>query len=384
MSRFSHFSLVAVTFIFVGCSGAASDKRPQSDPAKDGGSSLSFPRVAMNDPPPKFSANAVPAAATLEVCLDDLAGQVVKNLRSTSKTKIAVVEFSDLDGNVSALGQFIAEELITRLYRTNSFEVVERHLLNKVMAEHALSLSGLVDGPSAQKLGRILGVEAIATGSITDLGASLKLNARLISTETGTIFAVASTALPKDDSVAGLLAKPIATGKVGATTQADAARNPPVSMPESELIPGLRAEYFNLAPNSTMVPTTKPIFTKVDGTVNFVWDFGSPVPRVNADWFAARWTGFIKIEEAGDYSFRAGHDDGLRLWIGGRKIYDRWGVSGWNTVDIKIDETGWLPFRAEYFEAIERAFCFLQWAKPGAANFEVIDGAEFRHESGKQ
>ncbi|MDO8446261.1 MAG: hypothetical protein Q7T53_09190 [Deltaproteobacteria bacterium] len=56
------------------------------------------------------------AAPDLESGVKDLAEQISKNMAASNKKKIAVVDFSDLDGNVAALGQFLAEELITKLF----------------------------------------------------------------------------------------------------------------------------------------------------------------------------------------------------------------------------------------------------------------------------
>lgn len=142
---------------------------------------------------------------SLDSQLQNLTDQIVLSLSQKQKTKIAVIEFSDLQGKVSEFGKYLAEELITRLYLTNEFEVIERQLLNKVLQEHKLNLSGLIDVSSAQELGRLLGVDAIASGSVTDLGSGVKVNARLISTETGKIFSVASVTIDKDDVVRKLM-----------------------------------------------------------------------------------------------------------------------------------------------------------------------------------
>lgn len=164
-------------------------------------------RSAESGKPSKEEETSPVAAQTLDAQLDELARQVLESLRVERKSKIAVPAFTDLNGGVTEFGQFVAEELITRLYRSGSFQVVERSLLTKVITEQEMSLSGLVDTNSAQTLGKILGVDAIATGSITDLGDVLKLNARLISTETGMIFAVASVEVWKDRGVSQLLEK---------------------------------------------------------------------------------------------------------------------------------------------------------------------------------
>lgn len=112
---------------------------------------------------------------------------------------------SDLKGNVTNFGRIVSEELITRLYQTKKFKVIERQQLNKIISEQKLSLTGVVDPASAQKLGRVLGVDSIVFGSISDLVKHLKINARLISTETGEVFAAASVEIVKDEAVSSLM-----------------------------------------------------------------------------------------------------------------------------------------------------------------------------------
>jgi len=146
------------------------------------------------------------AQGGLQQRIAELSQQIASEMTQYQKTTIAVVEFSDLQGNVTDFGRFLAEELITRLYQTRKFKVIERQLLNKIIAEQKLTLSGLVDPASARQLGKVLGVEAIASGTVTDLGQSLRINARLITAETGEVFAVASTEIFKDESVTRLLA----------------------------------------------------------------------------------------------------------------------------------------------------------------------------------
>jgi len=141
----------------------------------------------------------------LDNSLSDLTTQIANSITEDGKKKIAVIEFSDLEGNVTQFGKYLAEELITRLFRTRKFEVVERQLLNKVLSEQKLGITGLIDDESAIAIGKLLGVDAIVSGTITDLGKSLKVNARIISTETGKVFGVAGTNIVKDETVEKLM-----------------------------------------------------------------------------------------------------------------------------------------------------------------------------------
>jgi len=144
---------------------------------------------------------------SLDSQLDNLSNQIVDSLTQKQKSKIAVIEFSDLDGNITEFGKYLSEELITRLFLTDKFYVVERSLLNKILEEHKFNLSGLVDENTIKELGKLLGVDAIASGSITDLGDYVKVNARLISTETGSVFSAAAVKIKKDQTVTTLLGK---------------------------------------------------------------------------------------------------------------------------------------------------------------------------------
>ena len=141
----------------------------------------------------------------LEKGITELSQQIASKVSQQHKTTIAVIEFSDLRGSVTDFGRFLAEELITRLYSTQKFKVIERQLLNRVISEQKLNLSGMVDPKSAKELGKLLGVDAIVSGTITDLVKTLRVNARLISTQTGEIFAVASSEIAKDESVKELI-----------------------------------------------------------------------------------------------------------------------------------------------------------------------------------
>lgn len=130
---------------------------------------------------------------------DAMAGQV-KNL--------AVVEFPDLNGYQSTLGQFIAEELITQLStggKPRQFDIVERRQLVRVLREQELTDSSLFDAETIARLGKILGIDALVTGSIADLGTEVKINARAVSVETAKVFAAASTKVSKSETVKQLM-----------------------------------------------------------------------------------------------------------------------------------------------------------------------------------
>jgi TolB-like protein len=150
---------------------------------------------------------ALRAQDGLEKGIHDLAVSLSSNMKTSSIKKIAVVEFTDLSGYPSVLGQFISEELITEFFNVSpgQFDVVERRQLAKVLKEQKLSSSGLVDRDTIASVGKLLGIQAIVTGSITDLGSEVKLNARLIAVESAKVFAASSVKVTKDATAERLL-----------------------------------------------------------------------------------------------------------------------------------------------------------------------------------
>ncbi len=123
-------------------------------------------------------------------------------------SKVAVTELVDLEGNVSSLGKFIAEELITELTILNGREVtvIERRLMMKVLEEQNLSVSELVDPSAIKNVGKLLGAGAIVTGTITELGDEVRVNARIVSTKTGEIESAARATIPITGVVKKLMA----------------------------------------------------------------------------------------------------------------------------------------------------------------------------------
>ena len=146
---------------------------------------------------------------SLDSQLDKLAREICSNLPQQAKSKIAVIDFPDLNGNVTDLGKFLAEELTTKLFTSGKYQVIERRLIEKLLKEQQLSMTGAIDEKTAMKVGLLLGVDVLATGTTADLGSNIKINARTISVEKGSVLSVASVMIPKNDQVEILMGKSI-------------------------------------------------------------------------------------------------------------------------------------------------------------------------------
>lgn len=123
---------------------------------------------------------------------DDIAKTISKSASRLKKKEIAVLPFPYHDGKEGNDSTIVSERLVTRIAARRKLNVVERSLLEKVLGELKLEYSGVISQESTKKLGQILGVEAVLTGTLIDLGGNaLEINARLIQSETGLVLAAA-------------------------------------------------------------------------------------------------------------------------------------------------------------------------------------------------
>ncbi|MEM3112744.1 MAG: FlgO family outer membrane protein [Candidatus Anstonellales archaeon] len=151
-----------------------------------------------------------------------LSSTMAEGIANAGKKTVAVVDFTDLQGNVTELGRFIAEELSVDLTVTaKGFEVIDRTHLKSILAEHKLSISGLVDPNTVKKLGQIAGVDAIVTGSVTPFGDSIRVTCKVIATDTARVIGAGKGDIAKTKAIEELLGKGIETKTTteGATTE---------------------------------------------------------------------------------------------------------------------------------------------------------------------
>lgn len=86
------------------------------------------------------------------------------------KRKVAVVDFVNKTRYGTRLGDVASDILVTELGKTGKFILIEREKLKKILEEQSLALSGAVDSNTASKVGRLAGVSAIITGSVSQFG----------------------------------------------------------------------------------------------------------------------------------------------------------------------------------------------------------------------
>lgn len=123
---------------------------------------------------------------------------------------------------------------------------------------------------------------------------------------------------------------------------------------------GLNGEYYD-AINFTLRK-----LTRTDGTVNFDWGTGSPDPQIGADTFSIRWTGQVQPQFSETYTFYTRTDDGVRLWVNGSLLVDKWIDQGPTEWSGTIALTGGTKYniQMEYYENGGGAVAQLSWSSP--------------------
>src|SRR6202167_313483 len=88
---------------------------------------------------------------------------------ATVKTSTAALFGTDID-----VGKGISDLLVKNLVTDGTYSVIERKQLDKILAEQNFSNSNRADPASAARIGKILGLDAIIVGSITEFGNETK------------------------------------------------------------------------------------------------------------------------------------------------------------------------------------------------------------------
>lgn len=138
---------------------------------------------------------------------------------------------------------------------------------------------------------------------------------------------------------------------------------------------GLQGQYYNGRNFKELA------HTRTDPTIDFDWTysspgpglprerFRSPAPGVSGEDFSIRWTGHIYIPMTGLYTFRILSDDGMRVWVGGKRVLSSWRDQRVTAVTTQVQLTGgrYYPLRVDYYQVQWDTRALLTWQLPNSA-----------------
>jgi beta-glucosidase len=152
------------------------------------------------------------------------------------------------------------------------------------------------------------------------------------------------------------------------------------AIPSSALTPeggkegehGLRGEYF-----ANRGFEGEPALVRTDEKIEFDWGDGSPDPAVPADDFSVRWTGYLTAPETGDYQIAGTSDDGIRVYIDGRLVFEFWSERAPATTlgTVHLEGGKKVAIKVEYYERGGGAVVALGWTKPDWTDRDIEEAA---------
>ncbi len=108
----------------------------------------------------------------------------------------------------------------------------------------------------------------------------------------------------------------------------------------------------------------EPVLSRIDSSVQFLWNGAAPDSLLPADFFTVRWMGFVQPLFTETYAFSVRSDDGCRLWVNDQLLIDQWAPQALteHAGSIALDAGKKYRIRLEYQELAGGASAELFWS----------------------
>ncbi|MEM9819616.1 MAG: family 16 glycoside hydrolase [Bacteroidota bacterium] len=149
---------------------------------------------------------------------------------------------------------------------------------------------------------------------------------------------------------------------------------------EADLFPGVVAKLYTYQKDLQKLADLKSGGKLVSAGV-------TPIVKANAESltgmennFAIFFTGYIKIDVKGEYTFRLASDDGSKLLINGQQIIDHDGLHGADEKDGAVAlDVGYHQIDIDFFQGYGGKSIVLSWKKPDKPFFTMVPKAALFH-----
>ena len=189
---------------------------------------------------------------------------------------------ASINATAAHRGRMVTEIFTTEAVRSGVFQVVERTVLETVLAEMEFGDAGL-SGSAAQKIGRMVNADAVLSGAVSEYRGELRIDARLINVTDGRVVladkAFATDTLPSiSDAVEEVLEKMAdalaPTGTPDAHSLVSAQVRVPAAPPPARATQPLPAAAVRVTASSFDAPTDQASFEPgnvADGDPTTAW-----------------------------------------------------------------------------------------------------------------
>lgn len=132
---------------------------------------------------------------------------------------------------------------------------------------------------------------------------------------------------------------------------------------------GWQGEYYA---NPSLQGSPKAV--REDATINFNWGFGVPAPGIPSTAFSVRWYRDLYFS-AGSYRLYGQSDGGVRIWVDGNLVLDRWGgvQNGTYSIDLWLGQ-GVHTFYVDYGQRSQPTQMSFRWELTGGPTATPLPG----------
>ena len=127
--------------------------------------------------------------------------------------------------------------------------------------------------------------------------------------------------------------------------------------------PGLWAEYYN-----NIDLQGEPVFSRQESWIDDNWIKSGAVHGIGRNDYSIRWTGMLIPEKTGKYQIGITADDGFRLTVDDKLIFNEWkrGSTRTRMSNLQLVSGQKYKLKLEYFQGGSDAAITLQWLQPNA------------------
>lgn len=167
-------------------------------------------------------------AVEIDAGIEKLSGKVAASILSSNSKKIAVLDFTDLQGQANNLGRYFAEQLSVALVNSGGgFVVVDRSRMNLIMDQLKTNASALINPDEAKRVGKMSGVDALVIGTLTIFEDTVSVTVKSISIETTDVLGATSASFARSKNLNLLIGGSSASAPSSAKAEKTIVPEPP-------------------------------------------------------------------------------------------------------------------------------------------------------------
>ena len=150
---------------------------------------------------------ALPAYAALsyEESLKQLAEGVIADAVKAKRGRLAVLDFTDAKGNVTPIGQFLAEELGTQILVAGEIKVVDRTIVDSTVKKLHVTQFEPAQAKAITQAAKAMHADVFATGSYLESPDGFRVTVKLLSSSTVQSLGATRGTIPKTGPLGELI-----------------------------------------------------------------------------------------------------------------------------------------------------------------------------------